>query len=136
MSASTIDWKQFEDDPDVIVLEGSQRAGSQYHFYMETQSAIAYPTEEGGVKVYASTQSPDDIQGEVAKVCNLAANLVTIKVIFLFLNPASYFNGLFYCVSTISMIISFKATSLALCTMFLAPWMLLLKERDTNPIIL
>ena len=85
MSASTIDWKQFEDDPDVIVLEGSQRAGSQYHFYMETQSAIAYPTEEGGVKVYASTQSPDIIQREVAKVCNLAANLVTIKVIFLFL---------------------------------------------------
>ena len=63
-----------------MVVEGSQRAGTQYHFYMETQSAIAYPTEEGGVKLYASTQSPDDVQGVVAKVCNLPANQVTIEV--------------------------------------------------------
>lgn len=77
---STIDWSQFEEDPDIVMVEGSQRAGSQYHFYMETQSAIAYPTEEGGVKLYASTQSPDDIQGRVAQVCSLPANKVTIEV--------------------------------------------------------
>lgn len=63
-----------------MVVEGTQRAGTQYHFYMETQSAIAYPTEEGGVKLYASSQSPDDVQGVVAKVCNLPANQVTIEV--------------------------------------------------------
>ena len=79
-SLSAIDWSPFENDPDIVLVEGSQRAGTQYHFYMETQSAIAYPTEEGGVKLYASTQSPDDIQGKVAKVCNLPANQVTIEV--------------------------------------------------------
>ena len=63
-----------------MVVEGSQRTGTQYHFYMETQSAIAYPTEEGGIKLYASTQSPDDVQGAVANVCNLPANQVTIEV--------------------------------------------------------
>ena len=77
---SAIDWSHFENNPDIVVVEGSQHAGSQYHFYMETQSAIAYPTEEGGVKLYASTQSPDSIQNHVADVCNLPANQVTIEV--------------------------------------------------------
>ena len=78
--SSSIDWSQFEADQEVVVVEGSQRAGSQYHFYMETQSAFAFPTEQGGIKVYASTQSPDKIQGKVAQVCDLPANQVTIEV--------------------------------------------------------
>ena len=64
----------------MVIVEGSQRAASQYHFYMETQSAIAFPTEQGGIKLYASTQSPADVQAKVAKACNLPMNQVTIEV--------------------------------------------------------
>lgn len=77
---SAIDWSTFEEDPDVIIVEGSQRTGAQYHFYMETQSAIAYPTEGGGIKLYASTQEPDNVQGIVAHVCCLPSNQVTVEV--------------------------------------------------------
>ncbi len=75
-----IDWKKYENDPNVVIVEGSQFAASQYHFYMETQSAIAFPTEQGGMKVYASTQSPDSVQSIVAKACGLKMNQVTLEV--------------------------------------------------------
>ena len=77
-----IDWKTFEDDPAMVIVEGSQRAADQYHFYLEMQSAIAFPTEQGGIKVYASTQSPKDVQAKVATACNLPMNQVTIEVLF------------------------------------------------------
>ena len=79
-SLSKIDWSSFEKDPGIVVVEGSQRAGDQYHFYMETQSAIAFLTEEGGVKLYASTQSPTSIQDQVARVCDLPLNQVSVEV--------------------------------------------------------
>ncbi len=64
----------------MVVVDGSQYAASQYHFYMETQSAIAFPTEQGGIKVYASTQSPNSVQSIVAKACDLPMNQVTLEV--------------------------------------------------------
>lgn len=64
----------------MVVVEGSQRAAGQYHFYMETQAAIAFPTELGGIKVYASTQSQKDVQACVATACGLPLNQVTIEV--------------------------------------------------------
>lgn len=75
-----IDWDKYRNDPSVVVVEGRQHASSQYHFYMETQSAIVYPTEQGGVRVYASTQMPDSIQARVAAVCGLHMNQVTVEV--------------------------------------------------------
>ena len=64
----------------MVIVDGNQYAASQYHFYMETQSAIAFPTEQGGMKVHASTQSPDAVQSNVATACDLPMNQVTLKV--------------------------------------------------------
>lgn len=64
----------------MVVVSGSQYAASQYHYYMETQSAMAFPTEQGGMKVYASSQSPTYVQSSVAKACNLTMNQVTLEV--------------------------------------------------------
>lgn len=36
-------------------IEGTVRTGSQYHFYMETQSVVCYPREDG-IDVHCSTQ--------------------------------------------------------------------------------
>src|SRR5882724_1373758 len=40
------------------VLEGALRIGGQEHFYLETQSAIAWLDESGGVVAHSSTQHP------------------------------------------------------------------------------
>ena len=42
------------------------RIGSQDHFYLEGQVAMAVPQEDGGLLVYSSTQHPDEVQALVA----------------------------------------------------------------------
>ena len=80
LELTEIDWEALKADSNLVVVEGSQRTGSQYHFYMETQATIAYPEEGGKLKVYASTQSPNVIQSIVAKVCDLPVHAVTVEV--------------------------------------------------------
>ena len=79
-SLTSIDWDTLEKDPDIVIAEGSQNTGYQYHFYMETQSAIAYPTEGGGIKVYASSQAPNPLHGQVSTATNLPLNKISIEV--------------------------------------------------------
>lgn len=79
-SLTEINWTKYDNDPSVVVVEGTQDANSQYHFYMESQASFAFPTEQGGMKVHASTQSPDETQVAVARACNLQMNQVTLEV--------------------------------------------------------
>lgn len=44
------------------------RLGSQYYFYMETQTALAVPDEDNCMVVYASSQSPE-YAGSVIASC-------------------------------------------------------------------
>ena len=82
VSLNDIDWgKITSDNPDWKIIEGSQLAGSQYHFYMENQTAVAFPLEGGKLKVVSSTQSPSMVQSKVAQVCGLPANYVIVEVI-------------------------------------------------------
>ena len=37
--------------------------GSQYYFYMETQTALAVPEEDGCIVLYGSLQCPDGKEG-------------------------------------------------------------------------
>ena len=37
-----IDFTKYEIDPNYVIVEGEHEVGSQYHFYMETQSAVAW----------------------------------------------------------------------------------------------
>ena len=52
-------------------LEGTLSIAGQEHFYFETQAAIAYPEERGGLTVYSSTQHPSEVQAVAAEVCGL-----------------------------------------------------------------
>lgn len=42
------------------------KLGSQYYFYMETQTALAVPDEDNCMVVYTSNQSSDLAQGVIA----------------------------------------------------------------------
>lgn len=58
---------------------GSFTIGSQQHFYMEPQVAVATPDEGGALVVYSSTQGLDNIQEAVCRVLGLPANQVVVK---------------------------------------------------------
>lgn len=61
------------------VVEGSLRAGSQKHFYLETQTAYAVP-DEGRMLVYSSTQAPQAVQEVVARVLGTPMNTIQVKM--------------------------------------------------------
>jgi len=53
--------------------------GGQEHFYLETQSAIAWIDESGGVAVQSSTQHPAETQEVVARVLGLPKHQITVE---------------------------------------------------------
>lgn len=61
------------------LLEGELRIGGQEHFYLETQSALAWLDESGGVTLESSTQHPAETQEIVARVLGLSKHQVTVE---------------------------------------------------------
>ena len=59
-------------------LQGQMHVGGQEHFYLEGQIASVVPEEDGGMTVYASTQSPTKIQKQVADLLGVAMHKVTV----------------------------------------------------------
>ncbi|MDQ3748550.1 MAG: molybdopterin-dependent oxidoreductase [Acidobacteriota bacterium] len=62
------------------VFEGRADVNGQEHLYIETQGAYAIPTEQGGMRVYSSTQGPTAVQRAVAKVTGLPMHLIEVDV--------------------------------------------------------
>jgi len=62
-----------------VQLSGELRIGGQEHFYLETQAAIAWVDEAGGVSVQSSTQHPSETQEVVARVLGLGRNDVIVE---------------------------------------------------------
>ncbi|MGE5341434.1 MAG: xanthine dehydrogenase molybdopterin binding subunit [Candidatus Omnitrophota bacterium] len=62
------------------IVEGRVDSGSQEHFYMETQGAMAIPTEGGGIKIHSSTQSPTAVQRTAARILKLPMRMVEVEV--------------------------------------------------------
>ena len=62
-------------------LDGELSIGGQEHFYLETQSAIAWIDETGGVAVQSSTQHPSETQEVVARVLGLPKHQVTVECV-------------------------------------------------------
>ncbi len=60
-------------------IEGEIRIGGQEHFYLETQSAIAWLDETGGVALHCSTQHPSETQEIVARVLGVPRHQVTVE---------------------------------------------------------
>jgi xanthine dehydrogenase large subunit len=60
-------------------IAGRLRIGGQEHFYLETQSAIAWLDESGGVALHSSTQHPAETQEIVARVLAKPKHQVTVE---------------------------------------------------------
>jgi xanthine dehydrogenase large subunit len=60
-------------------LEGEIAIGGQEHFYLETQAALAYLDESGGIFVHSSTQHPSETQDIVARVLGRREHEVIIQ---------------------------------------------------------
>lgn len=63
-----------------VIVEDTVISGGQEHLYLETQSAISFPTEGNGIKIISSTQNPTAIQRTAAKVLNIPANQIESEV--------------------------------------------------------
>lgn len=68
------------DDIPCQLVTGQQDVGGQIHFYMETQTCVAIPGEEGQMVLWPSTQSPDGVQDAVAGVLRVPMNKVEVCV--------------------------------------------------------
>jgi xanthine dehydrogenase large subunit len=62
-----------------VRFQGELSIGGQEHFYLETQAAIAWRDESGGVAVESSTQHPSETQEVVARVLGLRRHQVTVQ---------------------------------------------------------
>jgi xanthine dehydrogenase large subunit len=63
----------------VHTLSGELEVGGQEHFYLETQAAMAWLDESGGVVVHSSTQHPTETQEIVARVLGLPRSQVVVQ---------------------------------------------------------
>lgn len=61
-------------------LTGTFICGGQEHFYMESQAALAIPTENGQVEVHASSQHPSETQRVVAEALGVPFHKVVCIV--------------------------------------------------------
>ncbi|MEM1301443.1 MAG: xanthine dehydrogenase molybdopterin binding subunit [Pseudomonadota bacterium] len=61
-------------------LEGTLELGGQEHFYLEGQSALALPQDNGDMVVHASTQHPSEIQHKVAEGLGVPFHAVRVEV--------------------------------------------------------
>jgi xanthine dehydrogenase large subunit len=60
-------------------LSGELFIGGQEHFYLETQSSIAWIDESGGVSLHCSTQHPSETQEVVARALGVLRHQVTVE---------------------------------------------------------
>ena len=62
------------------IFEGQTYTNGQEHLYIETQGAYAIPTEQGGLKIYSSTQGPTAVQRTITKVTGLPMHQIEVDV--------------------------------------------------------
>jgi len=63
-----------------VVVSGRTETGGQEHFYLETQAAMAVPTEDHTMIVHSSTQSPTGVQKAVSRVLGVPMHGVEVDV--------------------------------------------------------
>lgn len=60
-------------------IEGQLAIGGQEHFYLETQSALAWLDETGGLVLHSSSQHPSETQQMVSRVLGLPRNIIAVE---------------------------------------------------------
>ncbi|XP_078436113.1 aldehyde oxidase 1 [Wolffia australiana] len=72
------DFKEGVNAAEEKILSAEVVLGSQYYFYMETQTALAVPDEDGCIVVYGSLQVPEDTQHIIAKCLGVPSHNVRV----------------------------------------------------------
>jgi xanthine dehydrogenase large subunit len=62
-------------------FDGKLRIGGQEHFYLETQCALAWIDDTGGMAAHSSTQHPAETQEVIARALGISRNKVTVECI-------------------------------------------------------
>ncbi len=62
-----------------FIIEGTTISGAQEHWYLETQASIAVPGEGDEMKIYSSTQNPNEVQMLTSEVLNIDAKEVEVE---------------------------------------------------------
>ena len=62
------------------ILNGTIKIQGHDHFYLESQTSIAYPLEDGQIEIHSSSQHPTETQHVVAHALGLPANKVVCQV--------------------------------------------------------
>ncbi|KAL4335043.1 hypothetical protein GQ457_07G035940 [Hibiscus cannabinus] len=65
-------------EADRQILSAEIKLGSQYYFYMETQTALAMPDEDNSMVVYSSNQCPQIAQETIAQCLGLPVSNVRV----------------------------------------------------------
>ncbi|KAM1000233.1 hypothetical protein ACFX2A_007004 [Malus domestica] len=60
------------------IISAEIKLGSQYYFYMETQTALAVPDEENCMVVYTSSQGPEYAHSTIAKCLGIPENNIRV----------------------------------------------------------
>ena len=77
-------WLKMKNPPPVegkINVQGTQKTGAQYHFYMEPQGTLAIPRENGQMDIFTSSQHLTACQDRVQSMLNCPANKIKAKVV-------------------------------------------------------
>ncbi|RZC94031.1 hypothetical protein C5167_016725 [Papaver somniferum] len=72
------DFSKGMSDADHRIISAEIKLGSQYFFYMETQTSLAVPDEDNCMVVYSSTQAPENTQIAIAKCLGLPEHNVRV----------------------------------------------------------
>ncbi|XP_027332426.1 abscisic-aldehyde oxidase-like isoform X2 [Abrus precatorius] len=65
-------------EADHKILSAEIKLGSQYYFYMETQTALAVPDEDNCITVYCSSQCPELTHATIARCLGIPENSVRV----------------------------------------------------------
>ncbi|KAH7541876.1 hypothetical protein FEM48_Zijuj02G0013900 [Ziziphus jujuba var. spinosa] len=60
------------------IISAEIKLGSQYYFYMETQTALAVPDEDNCIVVYSSTQVPEHAHGIIARCLGIPEHNIRV----------------------------------------------------------
>ena len=66
--------------PGLLVAKGEFKLGGQEHFYLEANTTLAIPTDDGGLHMYASTQAVDKTQKLTSRVTGIPCHKVLSKM--------------------------------------------------------
>ncbi|KAK4855131.1 hypothetical protein QYF36_004311 [Acer negundo] len=66
------------DEADHKIISAEIKLGSQYYFYMETQTALAVPDEDNCMVVYSSIQCPENAHATIARCLGIPEHNVRV----------------------------------------------------------